>query len=89
MSRIRRSPQVIWDVVDGVMVLCHTDSAEFFELNPTGAIVWSVCDENIIDDVVERLQEAYPSEDHERLTADVWDLIRSLQEAGLVQLQSN
>ena len=87
MSQIRRSPQVIWDMIDGVMVLCHTESNEFFELNQTGAIVWSVCDERGLEDVVERIREAYPNEDHDRLTTDVRDLILSLEEASLLEAQ--
>ena len=89
MSKIRRKPQVIWDEVDGVMVLCHTDSAEFFELNSTGAVIWSVCDGRTTDEVVNQLREAYPEKERQRLAADVRSLIRSLEEAGLVEIQSN
>jgi len=87
VSKIRRDPQVIWDEVDGVLVLCHTDSAEFFELNPTGAVVWSVCEGRTTDEVVNQLREAYPNQEGQRLAVDVRSLIRSLEEAGLVEIK--
>ncbi len=89
MNTIRRNGQVFWDVVDGVMVLCDTDSTEFFHLNPTGALVWEACNGLSLDDVVGRLQAAYPNEDRERLTKDVAEMIRSLEKAGLVAIRDD
>lgn len=89
MNRISRNPLVIWDVVDGQTVLCHTDSAEFSQLNPTGALVWSVCEDVTIEDIVERLQAVYHNEDRERLAADVRSFILSLEEAGLLEIRND
>ena len=90
MNRIRRNPLVIEDVVDGQIVLCHTGSAELFQLSPTGALVWSACDDgttDTIDSMVECLQGIYPNEDHGRLVADVLSFVRSLEEAGLFEVR--
>ena len=89
MNRIRRSPLVIWDVVDGQTVLCHTDSAEFFQLSPTGAFVWSACDDGTIETIVEFLQAIYPNEDRERLETDVQSFVLFLEKAGLVEVRND
>jgi Coenzyme PQQ synthesis protein D (PqqD) len=88
-KQIKRNFQVIWDIVDGAMVLCNTDCAEFFELNSTGAIVWKICDGCTTNDIVQHLQEVYPDEDHQQLASDVKKLISSFNEAGLLEFRIN
>jgi Tfp pilus assembly pilus retraction ATPase PilT len=89
MSMLRRNPQVIWDVVDGVMVLCHTASNAFFELNQTGALVWSMCDESAVEAIVEHLRGAYPHEDRDQVAIDVRNIILALEEARLLEVGSD
>jgi hypothetical protein len=89
MNRIKRNPLVIYDEVDGETVLYHTDSAETFQLNPTGALVWRACDDSVIEVIVECLQAVYPKEDRERLAADVGNFIFSLEEAGLLEVSND
>jgi hypothetical protein len=86
MRTIRHNPQVIWDVVDGVMVLCHTASNAFFELNQTGALVWRLCDGSAVEAVVERLRAAYPYEDRDQVALDIQTIILALEEARLVEV---
>jgi hypothetical protein len=86
MSIPRHNPQVIWDVVDGVMVLCHTASNTFFELNQTGALVWSMCDGSAVAAVIERLRAAYPHEDRDQVAIDVRNIILALEEARLLEV---
>ncbi len=85
MSKLARNPQVIWDQVDGMMVLCHLDTGDFFRMNSTGAFIWEVCDGCTIDDIVERLQTTYPDESHEMLSIVVQRYVLSLKEVGLLE----
>jgi hypothetical protein len=89
MRTIRHNPQVIWDVVDGVLVLCHTASNAFFELNQTGALVWRMCDGSAVEAIVERLRAAYPHEDRDQVTIDVGNIILALEEARLLEVGSD
>jgi hypothetical protein len=84
MSRVSRNPHVIWDVVDGQTILCDTDSAEFFELNPTGAAIWQACESSSVEELIKFLQAAYRDEAQERLCADVSGFVSSLKTAGLL-----
>ncbi|HJQ71626.1 MAG TPA: PqqD family protein [Blastocatellia bacterium] len=87
MKRISKNPQVISDEADGTRMLCHTGFVEFFRLNTTGAQIWEICDGNTIDNVVESLSEAYPTEDHQYLKEEVQRFIGALEGAGLVEIQ--
>jgi hypothetical protein len=81
---MKRNPQVVWDVVDGVMVLFHTGAGEFFDLNFTAAFVWSACEDCSMEDLMQSLREEYPEVDRELIEADCRELIASLEENGLL-----
>ena len=67
----------------GLTVL-DEDSGEYFNLNPTGALVLRVLLEGgTPDDGVERLRAAYDV-DRETAEADVRELVSALKSAGLV-----
>jgi hypothetical protein len=85
MSRLRRNTDVIWDVVDGITVLCETNSTRFFHLNATAALVWDACEDGTVDAITRRVSAAYPNEDYQRLTADVHACVEALRKAGLLQ----
>ena len=85
--KIKHSPHVIWDVVDGETTLCQTDSGELFELTETGALIWSVCHENSFDAIIQHLQAAYSDVDPERLTADVEGFIETLERVSLLEVE--
>ena len=82
---MKRNPNVVWDVVDGVTVLCHTGSGDLFDLNVTAAFVWTTCERRSIQDLVEALREEYPDVSREILEADCRDLIASFEENDLLE----
>ncbi|WP_425347947.1 PqqD family protein [Streptomyces durhamensis] len=65
------------------MVLCRLDTAEFFELNHAGAIVWRSCGQGF-DAIYSALQHAFPEVSPGRLLADGKACITSLVDAGLL-----
>lgn len=85
--KIKRNPSVIWDVVDEVLVLCNTESNEFFNINKTGAVVWGLCEERPIDEAVKRVHEVYPEQEIEIIAEHVRDFIRSLEASGVISIQ--
>jgi len=67
----------------GLTVL-DEDSGEYFNLNPTGALVLGVLlDGGTPDHAIERLMAAYDV-DRDTAEADVRDLVSALESAGLV-----
>jgi len=84
---VRHNPLVIWDVVDGEMTLCHTDSGEIFELTETGALIWRACDRSSLETIVESLRKTYCDEDPEKLSKDACGFIRVLEQAGLLEVE--
>ena len=87
MIRIKHNPQVIWDMVDGVMVLYKVDSAELFELNDTGGVMWRVCDEDTLEEAVRRVHQIYPDQDLREIDATVRNFFQSLEAVGLISVQ--
>ena len=85
---MKRNPQVIWDVVDDVMVLCHTGSGEFFDLNETAAFLWSICEDRSMEDLMQSLRAEYPDVDGELIDADCRELIASLEENDFLEANS-
>jgi hypothetical protein len=85
MSKIKRSPDVIWDQIDGVMTLCCTVTGEFFTMNAVGDLIWQVCDECTDAEIVDRVAEVY-DEDRELLEAEVRRFVVSMAEFGLIRV---
>ena len=86
--RFARNPSVLWDEVDGVMTLCHTETVEYYRLDEVGSLIWKIVDERAtVDGIAKHLAEIYPDEAIEFLAKEVECFISSLEEAGLVGKQ--
>jgi len=84
VTRLSRNPDVIWDRVDGSVLLCHTRTGEFFRLNETGAQIWDLCEGGSPDDLLERLARSYPDEPRDRLAAATTHYLAELRENHLL-----
>jgi Coenzyme PQQ synthesis protein D (PqqD) len=89
VMKIRRNSQVIWDLVDGVTVLCNTDSVEYFHLNGTGAMVWDFCEDNTLGDTVKHLHYFFPDGDRDVVAAHVNEFLESLKAANLILMEGD
>lgn len=87
MRYYSRSPHVIWDTVDGVMRLCDTRNAEFFEINATAALIWSGCEERTLDDLASILETTFPDQDGAAMAADTNNILASLVQIGLLDIR--
>jgi Coenzyme PQQ synthesis protein D (PqqD) len=81
-----KSPEVIFDMVDGAMTLCETRRVEFFRLNETGSLIWSACGPNATSaELTERLAEVYVEESWDSLHSAVTDFLNQLASNGLLK----
>jgi hypothetical protein len=82
--KFARNPRVLWDSVDGTLVLCHTDTVQFYELNRVGAFLWRACEGADLDTVIGLLAETYPQIDPARLADDARSYFSALVNANLL-----
>jgi Coenzyme PQQ synthesis protein D (PqqD) len=83
---VRHSPHVIWDVVDGVTVVCDTETGEIFEMNSTAGLIWTLCgDQHGVDGIAEQVRAAYPHEELGKIRRDVAEVLQLLMSHGIVQ----
>ena len=76
----------MWDVVDGVTVVCDIESGEIFEMNPTAALIWTLCgDQYGVDGIIERVQRVYTNEEPNRIKRDVEETLKLLMSYGIIQ----
>ncbi|SEG96045.1 Coenzyme PQQ synthesis protein D (PqqD) [Nonomuraea solani] len=86
MSYVRH-PQVLWDDVDGQLVLCHTETAQYYELNPMGEKLWRACDGIDLEAMTRLLAETHPEVDLASLAGDVRSYVATLLEENLLCLR--
>ena len=57
------------------------------QLDACGALVWKLCDgERSVGDIISLLSEAYP-EGSDHVEGDVWQILRQLDQEGVLTLQ--
>ena len=82
---LRHHDAVISDRVDGIPMLCHTETAEFFQLNDTGGLIWDLSDGRTVPEIVEALCARYPGADGTRIAGLVQDYVLVLENQGLLR----
>jgi hypothetical protein len=83
-ANLRPSPGVVARDMGGSAVLVHLESNRIFELNATGARVWSLLEQGVHrDEILARLQQEFQvSSDDVAATVD--DLLASLEREHLI-----
>jgi hypothetical protein len=82
---LHRNDAVIWDVVNGSTTLCHTDRAEFFTVNHTGAAIWELCEGRTVDELIAEIGSRYPEADGKSISTLVEDYLGHLEKEGLLE----
>jgi Coenzyme PQQ synthesis protein D (PqqD) len=77
-------PDVIWDEVDGRMVIYNLTTHALLELNATAAFVWRQIAAGGKCNIVEAISARYPDVDESRLARDVDLVLTQFIEANLV-----
>ncbi len=78
-------PEVIWDVVDGCVVICNLDSGKRLELNSTAGLIWNEL-QSIPDlaPLSRRVGEIFPEVPTIQLSQDVEDFVTHLLQEGFL-----
>ncbi len=78
------APEVLFQEVNGEIVLLDLQAETYFGLNETGARVWQLLqDGKAGDQLLDQMLEEFEI-DRPQLEADVTELIAQLSEAGLI-----
>lgn len=75
---------VIWDDVDGNVVICRVSRNEFFHLNKTAGIVWRAMIDGGVASAEETLRAVFAKTPSETIRADVEKIVDDFLSAGLV-----
>jgi len=78
------APEVLFQEVNGEIVLLDLQGETYFGLNETGARVWQLLqDGKVGDELLDMMLDEFEV-DRPQLEADVTELISQLSEAGLI-----
>ena len=84
MAKFAVSGDTISRTVGDDTVLLDLPSGKYFSLNNSGALVWDLLSQGADAEIVaDQLVEAF-AVDREKAAADTDEIIRNLQEAGLI-----
>jgi hypothetical protein len=73
------------EAMDGEMVLFHPATQQILYSNPTGVVIWGLCDGlRTVSDIVELLSEAYPDSAVQIMT-DVSETLEALDQCGAIE----
>lgn len=84
---VLRDPNVIWDRVDGEVVVMSTVTSEFFTLNEVGAFIWDLCGATAGTELLARVCGAFTDTDKSPIIEAVEEFVRFLYAAQLVTLE--
>jgi hypothetical protein len=84
--KLAHHPHVLWDTVDETVVLCNTDTVEFYELNPVGAYLWRACNGVDLEEIIGVLTNRYSQIDPAKIASDVRSYLTALIEANLLRV---
>jgi hypothetical protein len=85
MSRPRRAAGFQVETVDDELLLFDHEHGRILALNPTGALLWHLCDgARTVGEIVELLQQGYP-EAAAAIPAEVAETLAKLSEAGALE----
>ena len=80
---LRRHPDAAWQVIGDEAVVISLAEGRVLGLNPTGALVWSLVEEQDEDGLVAAVVERFATDD-DRAREDVRGFLSLLRERGLV-----
>jgi hypothetical protein len=89
MDVVRQNEAVVSDRVDGNMVLCNSDTGEFYKINQMGDEIWRSCDGRSIDQVITVFLTTHPNSEQSRAEKIVYDYIEALAHNDLVTIEGS
>jgi hypothetical protein len=81
----QRSPNVVYEVVDGQAVLVDPDGVELITLNPVGTVVWEALDgEREASELAADLVDRFDGVSRSQLEVDIAEFLTEVDAVGLV-----
>ena len=79
-----QAAEVKVEAIDGELLLYHPRQTKAIYLNPSAAVIWSLCDgQRRIGDIIQLIAESYPeSKDH--LAEEVLATVTQLRDGGVL-----
>lgn len=72
------------EAIAGELLLYHPQQTKAIYLNPSAAVIWSLCDgQRRIGEIIALIEESYP-EAKENLTEDVFATVAQLRDNGVL-----
>ena len=81
---LSRAADIIWDEVDGRVVICDTVKNVFFELNASACLLWHAVESRTSGEIEDYLQGVYPEIDAAVIATDVRNLVTEFLASGLL-----
>jgi hypothetical protein len=73
------------ETLDGEIVLFHPASSKILHSNPSGALIWQLCDgQRTVTEIVALIQEAYPDAGPGEIEADVQATLAAFAAHGTI-----
>jgi hypothetical protein len=74
--------------IDGELLLYHPRQTKAIYLNPTAAIIWSLCDgQRRVGEIIQLIADSYP-ESKGNLEEDVFTTLQELRDSGVLRTVS-
>jgi hypothetical protein len=89
MDVVKQNEAVVSDRVDGNMVLCNSDTGEFYRINQIGDEIWRSCDGRSIEQVIAVFLTTHPNNERSRAEQMVYDYIEALARHDLVTIEGS
>ena len=73
------------EAMDGELVLFHPATQQILYSNPTGAVIWGLCDgQRTVSEIIQLLGEAYPDSSAD-IAADVSETLDTFGQCGAIE----
>lgn len=83
-SRVKKNPDVSWQMIEGQAVLIHNRLGEIMVLNEVGSVVWQNLEDGV-DKLVNRLTEEFDVSSEEA-KKDIGEFFKELESSGAILL---
>jgi hypothetical protein len=88
-SVLSRNPDMLFNVVDGEVVLLSVENSAYYGLDPTGSYIWHLLENPLsVNAIVDRLLKEYEVP-HDQCMEDTLDFLNNLQSKNIIFNSSN
>ena len=84
-SRLSKTKDMPWKIIEKEAVLVDMDEGEVIRLNEIGAQIWQTIDgNNSVEDIINRIDEAFEA-DRKKIERDALDFLKQLLRMEIIK----